>query len=969
MNSAFPQRRLGSGGWRMGSPWLRGRPAEEPVPAPRAGGTRRPAGLVLFAAALLSLSVAAALAEPIPIYSTGASAAVDGSDRHWTIVSSPYGDEHAAMVVTAALPGWYAPTTADATWVSYHASGGDTPLMGQYRYRTSFDLTGLDPSTAVLTGQWTSDNGSRIYLNGEATTFSIDDNSAGFLHDFTISRGFVSGTNHLDIEVDNIGEMNTGMIALVSGTATPVGEADLLIKHSNDPDTAYAGLDDLQTIPNGVQVLSQTVFLGEAQTCQVKVVNSAETTHSYVLKAVESLPGGWTIKYRASQDFSQAARSANGYTTPVLAPGQSMVVTLSVEATSVGAGSTCGVTLQAYASGTLTDSVRVNTSARDTTQADLLIKHSSERTSAYTSNDLYLSVPFGDQIRAQTMAVGGQTAFNLKVQNDGAVAKQFSLKAAATGTAALGITYRVGPADITHDITAAAGYRTPRLNPGASLVVTMTVVAGTGTKGGAHKTTDIAVRLPDSSVVLDAVRAIVNVPAIDSADLLIKKGSAPQSAYALNDVYQTKPAGAQIVTQSIRPGAYAAYQVNLQNDNNMGTTRALVLKAVEGAEPGWKLTYTLGSTDITEEITDSAGYLTGSLAPGAKLALTILARSTAAAAGGHTKTTVIRAYHGTSDVRVRDAVQASTFLEVVERPDLLVKRDSDGESAYAIGNIYLAVPSGKQVVSQMAPPEETAIYQVKVQNDGNTPHAFVVRASATGGVGWATAYLVDGTVVTPAITGAGGFVTPMLPAGDSVVVTVQLTPPAGALASAFRSATLKVFLSGTDATIRDAVKVVATVSAVGKPDLLIKRASEPLSALSLNNAYQVVPAGGQVCGQSVWPGARAAYTVQVQNDGNTPRSYVIKAVVGPESGGSVVIKAGGTDITQMVLSSAGYPTGTLSAGGGRYYTVEVTPGAAVPVGVSEVLTLRAFLDSHDATVRDAVQAVTTTAAGARTRSQ
>jgi hypothetical protein len=43
---------------------------------------------------------------------------------------------------------------------------------GQYVYTTTFDLTGFDPSTAVLTGTWTCDNDGSICLNGHSTGIS-----------------------------------------------------------------------------------------------------------------------------------------------------------------------------------------------------------------------------------------------------------------------------------------------------------------------------------------------------------------------------------------------------------------------------------------------------------------------------------------------------------------------------------------------------------------------------------------------------------------------------------------------------------------------------------------------------------------------------------------------------------------------------------------------------------------------------
>src|SRR5439155_14931059 len=67
-------------------------------------------------------------------------------------------DGHVTGVQTCALP------------IFRMAVAGFSPVrsnaVGTYTYRTTFDLTGLNPATAILTGQFASDNGAIIKLNG-----------------------------------------------------------------------------------------------------------------------------------------------------------------------------------------------------------------------------------------------------------------------------------------------------------------------------------------------------------------------------------------------------------------------------------------------------------------------------------------------------------------------------------------------------------------------------------------------------------------------------------------------------------------------------------------------------------------------------------------------------------------------------------------------------------------------------------
>jgi hypothetical protein len=77
-----------------------------------------------------------------------------------------------------------------------------------YVYRTTFNLAGLDPNTASISGRWSIDDyGNDIYLNGVRT--AVPSAQAFGQHEFfvpfTISSGFRSGLNTLDFYVFNGG--------------------------------------------------------------------------------------------------------------------------------------------------------------------------------------------------------------------------------------------------------------------------------------------------------------------------------------------------------------------------------------------------------------------------------------------------------------------------------------------------------------------------------------------------------------------------------------------------------------------------------------------------------------------------------------------------------------------------------------------------------------------------------------------
>ena len=157
-------------------------------------------------------------------------------DPHYTITASADPNVPGPDAFTL-LPGfpvgpWIA-EGPDSRWIAPQAdqSGGNQP--GTYTYRTTFDLTGLDPASARITGQLATDNGmAAARLNG---TDLAGITSAGFnsFTSFSIPAGspFIAGTNTLEFDVSNAGDSvnPTGLRVEMSGTATGANEAPWLL--------------------------------------------------------------------------------------------------------------------------------------------------------------------------------------------------------------------------------------------------------------------------------------------------------------------------------------------------------------------------------------------------------------------------------------------------------------------------------------------------------------------------------------------------------------------------------------------------------------------------------------------------------------------------------------------------------------------------------------------------------------------
>jgi PEP-CTERM motif-containing protein len=143
-------------------------------------------------------------------------------DPHYEVFTSGLAPLNAgpAIVVTNTAP--YFANNAASEWVWEQANG--FPINTTLRFETTFDLTGLDPTSAAISGAWgTDNNGLDILLNGHDTGITLlGSTTANFtqLHAFTINNPawFVNGANTLDFDVQDVGVV-AAFRAELSGTA------------------------------------------------------------------------------------------------------------------------------------------------------------------------------------------------------------------------------------------------------------------------------------------------------------------------------------------------------------------------------------------------------------------------------------------------------------------------------------------------------------------------------------------------------------------------------------------------------------------------------------------------------------------------------------------------------------------------------------------------------------------------------
>lgn len=122
-----------------------------------------------------------------------------GVDGNWDV--APSGVDAVTYFNNA-----YVQNDADSQWISSNQNGGtETTSSADYVFTTTFDLTGYNASTAMITGSWGVDNYATIFLNNVDTGVSLlfGQDSFRTLDAFSISENFIAGVNTLTVKVTN----------------------------------------------------------------------------------------------------------------------------------------------------------------------------------------------------------------------------------------------------------------------------------------------------------------------------------------------------------------------------------------------------------------------------------------------------------------------------------------------------------------------------------------------------------------------------------------------------------------------------------------------------------------------------------------------------------------------------------------------------------------------------------------------
>jgi hypothetical protein len=194
-------------------------------------------------------------AAPIPgLFTTGVNnfgnaLPLGSPDPHYTILET-----NTNPFVLTNLPSRYINNNSTSQWIWQNLNG--SPINVTRTFRTTFNLTGFDPNTALISGEWAVDNvGVDILINGISTGNTIPYGISAFnrFTDFSITEGFISGLNTLDFIVRDEGVISGFRVGEISGTASTISEPE-----SVPEPTSTVGLLALGAIGLGLVLKKQS---------------------------------------------------------------------------------------------------------------------------------------------------------------------------------------------------------------------------------------------------------------------------------------------------------------------------------------------------------------------------------------------------------------------------------------------------------------------------------------------------------------------------------------------------------------------------------------------------------------------------------------------------------------------------------------------------------------------------------------
>lgn len=137
-------------------------------------------------------------------------------------------------------------------------------------------------------------------------------------------------------------------------------------------------------------------------------------------------------------------------------------------------------------------------------------------------------------------------------------------------------------------------------------------------------------------------------------DLMLKEHSELDTAYGIDNTYQSEPSGAQQRTVVLSNDNSITYDVKLQNDDIL--PHAYRLRGVESGDAGVTATYTAFGSDVSTDMRSTTGLTTPVIQPAATMVMTVTIAAQTGAPAGSNRAVKVYAYGSATDNTARDAV-------------------------------------------------------------------------------------------------------------------------------------------------------------------------------------------------------------------------------------------------------------------------------------------------------------------------
>jgi CSLREA domain-containing protein len=313
------------------------------------------------------------------VFNTGLTAsgtlAADGStDLHYKLVGSPDPSAQGSAAILAnsnapPIPPWMS-NGPNSKWLAPLSNANANLNPGAYIYETTFDLTGLDPTKAQLTGKYAADDSGVIEINGNPPFGGSASGPASF-NSFSFSNPlnpFTNGLNTIDFIVSNPegSPSPTGIRVEVSGTSSGTTLCDLvhgtntsafspwiILKNSASPNPVLSGgsttitssvLQDSNN--NSIQAGNLGAFVGRS--VLITLVNNTSGFQSNVSTSIQSngtATGSFTNVGAGILAYANATLDSG--ITNVVIPLQNFAVNVAPSSQSVNPGGTATHTVTA----------------------------------------------------------------------------------------------------------------------------------------------------------------------------------------------------------------------------------------------------------------------------------------------------------------------------------------------------------------------------------------------------------------------------------------------------------------------------------------------------------------------------------------------------------------------------------------------------------------------------------------------